>query len=340
MTGDRWTFLVMRGQGDPVQQYSLSARTLKLLAGAGYRRGHDRRDEWRRHRVGRTRSHEHAEVSRSATTLWRPSSCNSNAGSPISRAHSTGSRRTTHSSVTWPGWRSSIPRSLQAGVGGPGLGVPEASPLWTTDSLATKEIYATGYDLSALERRARLLSESLAEATDSVQAHRELLESTPSILPTRGWLTSRFSQSRMHPVHNRPLPHEGIDVSAPTGNTDRGGGEGACDPRGLGRGLWPDRRDRPRLRFHHPLWPRFKAHRTSRRRGEPWSGCRSGRQHRDHDSTDPSLRSKGERRGTGPIRLHPARLHPQLNDAGSALGVRESSRNPKLHEVDWPIFGH
>ncbi|MDG2282367.1 MAG: hypothetical protein P8L45_04570, partial [Longimicrobiales bacterium] len=35
MTGDRWTFLVMREQGDPVQQYSLSSRTLKLLAGAG-----------------------------------------------------------------------------------------------------------------------------------------------------------------------------------------------------------------------------------------------------------------------------------------------------------------
>jgi murein DD-endopeptidase MepM/ murein hydrolase activator NlpD len=83
--------------------------------------------------------------------------------------------------------------------------------------VTTKAIFATSYDLSALERRARLLSESLTEATDSVLAHRNLLEATPSILPTRGWLSSRFSQARMHPVHNRPLPHEGVDISAPTG---------------------------------------------------------------------------------------------------------------------------
>jgi len=71
--------------------------------------------------------------------------------------------------------------------------------------------------LSALERRARLLSESLEEATDSVLAHRSLLEATPSILPTEGWLSSRFSQARMHPVHNRPLPHEGVDIAATRG---------------------------------------------------------------------------------------------------------------------------
>ena len=109
------------------------------------------------------------------------------------------------------------PEVLEAGVGGPGQGAPQASPLWDVDSTTTKRIFATGYDLSALERRARLLSESLEEATDSALAHRDLLESTPSILPTRGWLSSRFSVSRMHPVHNRPLPHEGIDISAPTG---------------------------------------------------------------------------------------------------------------------------
>ena len=100
---------------------------------------------------------------------------------------------------------------------GPGLGIPQSSSLWSTDSVTTKSIFATSYDLSALERRARLLSESLDEATDSVLAHRDLLESTPSIYPTKGWLSSRFSQSRMHPVHNRPLPHEGLDISAPKG---------------------------------------------------------------------------------------------------------------------------
>ena len=35
MAGDRWTFLVMRGEDDPVQQYTLSTQTLKWMAGAG-----------------------------------------------------------------------------------------------------------------------------------------------------------------------------------------------------------------------------------------------------------------------------------------------------------------
>jgi murein DD-endopeptidase MepM/ murein hydrolase activator NlpD len=107
------------------------------------------------------------------------------------------------------------PEVLQAGVGGPGLGSPESSPLWVLDTETAQAAFATSYDLSALERRARLLSESLEEATGAVSANRDRLESLPSILPTTGWLTSRFSSARMHPIHNRPLPHEGIDISAP-----------------------------------------------------------------------------------------------------------------------------
>ena len=106
---------------------------------------------------------------------------------------------------------------MQAGVGGPGLGSLESYPLWSVDSAAAKNAFALSYDLNALERRARLLATSLDEATDSLQAHQDLLESTPSILPTSGLLSSRFSKSRMHPIHNRPLPHEGIDIAAPKG---------------------------------------------------------------------------------------------------------------------------
>lgn len=216
MTGDRWTFLVMRGQGDPVQQYSLSSRTLKLLAGAGIVAvmtvvtsgaviGTSTLD-----RMNTRNLEVHNDAL--AAELVQFQSRIADLESSLDRVAENDAQFRNLA-----GLEVIDPEVLQAGVGGPGLGVPESSPLWTTDSLATKEIYATGYDLSALERRARLLSESLAEATDSLQAHRELLESTPSILPTRGWLTSRFSQSRMHPVHNRPLPHEGIDISAPTG---------------------------------------------------------------------------------------------------------------------------
>jgi len=106
---------------------------------------------------------------------------------------------------------------LQVGVGGPGLPRPEDSPLWDYDEEASQRSFAVSYDVHALERRARLLSESLAEATDSLEAHRHLLESTPSILPSEGLLTSRFSAARMHPIHHKELPHEGVDVTAPAG---------------------------------------------------------------------------------------------------------------------------
>ena len=107
------------------------------------------------------------------------------------------------------------PEVLQAGVGGPGLGSPEVSSLWSIDNQLAQATFATSYDLSAIERRARLLSESLEEATDAFTENRDRLESMPSILPTAGWLSSRFSMARVHPIHNRALPHEGVDIAAP-----------------------------------------------------------------------------------------------------------------------------
>jgi murein DD-endopeptidase MepM/ murein hydrolase activator NlpD len=107
---------------------------------------------------------------------------------------------------------------LQAGVGGPGTSTPRSHPLWGLDSLYSKDAFATSFDLTALQRRVRLLGTSLAEAADSLNRHRDWLESFPSILPARGYISSRFSPSRMHPVHHQPLPHEGIDISATAGS--------------------------------------------------------------------------------------------------------------------------
>ncbi|MDH3269778.1 MAG: M23 family metallopeptidase [Gemmatimonadota bacterium] len=216
MAGDRWTFLVMRGQDDPVRQYSISARTIRFLVGVS--------------------AVSVVAVIASAAILAtdavvRLEAQNLEARNEVLEAELSdfqeriGDLEQTLDQVAandahfrnLAGLEIIDPEVLEAGVGGPGLGMPESSPLWATDPATTKSVFATSYDLSALERRARLLSESLDEATDSVLAHRNLLEATPSILPARGWLSSRFSQSRMHPVHNRPLPHEGVDISAPTG---------------------------------------------------------------------------------------------------------------------------
>ena len=214
MTGDRWTFLVVRGEDSPVKQYSVSTRALHALLvlgslvavtvlGLGLSSGLDvmarleaRQLRARNQALGQELEHFDGRVRALEAALDDVAANDANFRSIA-------------------GLEVIDPEVLQAGVGGPGLGSPVASPLWMVDSATAKTTFATSYDLSALERRARLLSESLEEATDSVLAHRDLLESTPSILPTAGWRSSRFSQARMHPLHNRPLPHEGVDISAP-----------------------------------------------------------------------------------------------------------------------------
>ena len=107
---------------------------------------------------------------------------------------------------------------LQAGVGGPGTITPRSHPLWGLDSLYSKDAFATSFDLTALQRRVQLLGTSLTEAADSLSRHRDWLESLPSILPARGYISSHFSAARMHPVHHLPTPHEGIDISAVEGS--------------------------------------------------------------------------------------------------------------------------
>ncbi len=106
---------------------------------------------------------------------------------------------------------------FEVGVGGPGMLTPASSPLWGMDPIAAEATFAAAYDLSALERRAKLLSASLAEATERLEADHALLESMPSIIPTAGFLSSGFSRARLHPISNEALPHPGIDVSAVEG---------------------------------------------------------------------------------------------------------------------------
>jgi murein DD-endopeptidase MepM/ murein hydrolase activator NlpD len=216
MTGDKWTFLVVRGEDSPVRQFEFSTRTIRMVVGGavfsvvavlaiGLALGSDSVARLQARSLATQNQVLEDELHRFQGRLQVLEDALDRVASNDAHFRSVA------------GLEVIDPEVLEAGVGGPGLGIPETSPLWSVDSVATKSIFATSYDLSALERRARLLSESLEEATDSVLAHRELLESTPSILPANGWLSSSFSLARMHPIHNRPLPHEGVDISAPTG---------------------------------------------------------------------------------------------------------------------------
>ncbi len=99
-----------------------------------------------------------------------------------------------------------------AGIGGPGgRGAPETP----SELLGRSE--EVRVNLEALIRRANLLSSSFREAADSLARHADRLASTPSIMPTSGWLSSAFSRMRTHPILHYARAHEGIDVTAPMG---------------------------------------------------------------------------------------------------------------------------
>jgi murein DD-endopeptidase MepM/ murein hydrolase activator NlpD len=106
------------------------------------------------------------------------------------------------------------PQVQEAGIGGPGTSDLNLSAL-TGLSRKSAEVRV---NLSALIRRANLLASSFKEAADSLSLHTARLQATPSIMPTRGWLSSAFSAMREHPILHLARPHEGIDVSAPMGS--------------------------------------------------------------------------------------------------------------------------
>jgi murein DD-endopeptidase MepM/ murein hydrolase activator NlpD len=77
--------------------------------------------------------------------------------------------------------------------------------------------WSTRPDVEGLIARASDLSKSFANVSDTLQRNFERFANTPSIMPTAGWLSSQFTKSRFHPILHENRPHEGIDVTAPTG---------------------------------------------------------------------------------------------------------------------------
>ena len=218
MIGDRWTFLLVRDGHSTIKQYALSSRRLQVLVGGGLLAaiiligyaltiGVDGYARLRSAQLDTRNTVLQDELQEFQMRVDHLESTLNQIAQNDARFRSIAGLESIDSEV------------LQAGIGGPGLVGPEAHSLWTIDPSISENLFEVSYDLNQLERRARLLSSSLEEATDSLLAHRDLLESTPSILPTPGWLSSSYSESRMHPIHNRPLPHPGVDISAPKGTS-------------------------------------------------------------------------------------------------------------------------
>ena len=218
MIGDRWTFLLVRDGHSTIKQYALSSRRLQVLVGGGLLAaiiligyaltiGVDGYARLRSAQLDTRNTVLQDELQEFQMRVDHLESTLNQIAQNDARFRSIAGLESIDSEV------------LQAGVGGPGLVGPEAHSLWTIDPSISENLFEVSYELNQVERRARLLSSSLEEATDSLLAHRDLLESTPSILPTPGWLSSSYSESRMHPIHNRPLPHPGVDISAPKGTS-------------------------------------------------------------------------------------------------------------------------
>lgn len=216
MNGHKWTFLLVKDHRTPVRQFQLSPRTLHYgigaaagllltLSGLAVSVGADgaaQIEKSRLERENRLLTEELVEVRGRVESLE---------GDLASLAEKDAAYRVL------AGLDTIDEEILGVGVGGPGTATPEEHPLWRLDPELGNSAFAISYDLKALERRARLLDESLDEATDSLKAHRELLERMPSILPTDGLLTSAYSRARFHPIRRRYMPHMGVDLAAPAG---------------------------------------------------------------------------------------------------------------------------
>src|SRR5436190_1527183 len=104
----------------------------------------------------------------------------------------------------------------RAGIGGPAGAWSERDSLSAVGPNGQAAL-AARVDMDALSRRADILVRSLNEAYGSLAKQRERLAATPSIMPTRGWISSAFASMRVHPILHLARPHEGIDVTAKAG---------------------------------------------------------------------------------------------------------------------------
>ncbi len=72
--------------------------------------------------------------------------------------------------------------------------------------------------LSSLDTEASRQEQSLRELQEYFDDQRSLLASTPSIWPTRGWVTSDFG-TRIDPYTAERKMHQGMDIATPHGQT-------------------------------------------------------------------------------------------------------------------------
>ena len=118
------------------------------------------------------------------------------------------------------------PKSVEKnwGVGGP-YGLSTNSFKTAMDRGAASMVDRLSNGLDHLDRQAKIQSISFQELDDFFKNQKSFLSSTPSIWPTRGWVTSSFG-FRKSPFTGLREKHEGWDIAARSGAPVRATADG------------------------------------------------------------------------------------------------------------------
>jgi murein DD-endopeptidase MepM/ murein hydrolase activator NlpD len=101
-------------------------------------------------------------------------------------------------------------------IGPVGESQAEASAIPGPAPAAEANLSALPGRLMSLETEASRQEQSLRELQEYFDDQRSLLASTPSIWPTRGWVTSDFG-TRVDPITAERKMHQGLDIATPHG---------------------------------------------------------------------------------------------------------------------------
>ncbi len=96
------------------------------------------------------------------------------------------------------------------------VGKPEASAIPGPSPAAREDLSALPGKLATLEREASRQESSLRDLQAYFDDQTSLLSSTPSLWPTRGWVTSDFGV-RLDPYSAERMMHRGLDIATPYG---------------------------------------------------------------------------------------------------------------------------
>ncbi|MCB0415756.1 MAG: M23 family metallopeptidase [Bdellovibrionales bacterium] len=95
-------------------------------------------------------------------------------------------------------------------------------PLLDMDKGELHSIYGKGYSTLSIRidktvKLSKLREQSVLNLVNVLEEKQSLLNATPSIMPVKGWFTSRFGY-RLDPFTGKPTMHTGLDIAASPGS--------------------------------------------------------------------------------------------------------------------------